>query len=452
MLVTVAVAAGLAMVPRSGSATTIQATPASANSGQLNQAVSWAASHIGQNFDDGLCLQFVASAWASAGIPLASSATALSYWQTNPNHWQEHPSSGSYNGAPTGAILFWGADAWNADGHAAIAADGSGNIISTSAYPYYDNIRGDPRVFEFNIGSRSASTYDYLGWMMPGDTGGSSSAPSAPSQPSSGSAPSSGGHVETVGGPTATWTDFVTAGGSAGATIPSQTSVNVACRIGGFEVADGDTWWYQIASAPWNSSYYASADAFYNDGQTSGSLHGTPFVDSSVPVCASAPSAPAPAPSAPAPAPTGTPSNPSSGSGSSTNTSPPHPSGGSTTTGTGSSSNHGTSTGAPSSTPTTPAPGPATTTETPGGVTHTWTDYSDAGGSEGPSIPSNQSVQITCRVQGFAVADGDTWWYEIASSPWSGTYFASADAFYNDGATSGSLLGTPFVDPSVPVC
>jgi hypothetical protein len=61
-------------------------------------------------------------------------------------------------------------------------------------------------------------------------------------------------------------------------------------------------------------------------------------------------------------------------------------------------------------------------------------------------------VQITCRVSGFTVSDGNTWWYEIASSPWNNSYYGSADAFYNNGQTSGSLHGTPFYDPSVPVC
>lgn len=111
---------------------------------------------------------------------------------------------------------------------------------------------------------------------------------------------------------------------------------------------------------------------------------------------------------------------------------------------------------APTPTPTpapTPEPAPAPTfAETTGGVTHTWTDYNNAGGTEGPSVPSNTTVQIQCKVTGFAVADGNTWWYRIASSPWSDSYYASADAFYNNGATSGSLLGTPFVDPSVPTC
>jgi hypothetical protein len=94
----------------------------------------------------------------------------------------------------------------------------------------------------------------------------------------------------------------------------------------------------------------------------------------------------------------------------------------------------------------------ATFTETVGGPTHTWTNYSDAGGTQGATISTSQSVQVTCVVQGFKVADGNTNWYRIASSPWSNAYYASADAFYNNGATSGSLRGTPFVDPKVPAC
>lgn len=90
--------------------------------------------------------------------------------------------------------------------------------------------------------------------------------------------------------------------------------------------------------------------------------------------------------------------------------------------------------------------------ETTGGVTNTWSDYADAGGTQGPTVQGNETVAISCRVQGFTVADGNNWWYQISSSPWSNAYYASADAFYNDGQTSGSLIGTPFVDTAVPVC
>jgi len=109
--------------------------------------------------------------------------------------------------------------------------------------------------------------------------------------------------------------------------------------------------------------------------------------------------------------------------------------------------------GATGVTPTAPTrPSETTYPETTGSVVHTWTDYEDAGGTEGPEIPSNDTVQISCKISGFAVADGNTWWYRIASSPWDNTYYGSADAFYNNGQTSGSLKGTPFVDPNVPAC
>jgi cytoskeletal protein RodZ len=93
-----------------------------------------------------------------------------------------------------------------------------------------------------------------------------------------------------------------------------------------------------------------------------------------------------------------------------------------------------------------------TGSETVGGQANTWTDYADAGGTEGPEISAFATVQVACRIQGFEVQDGDTWWYRIASSPWSDSFYASADAFYNNGRTSGSLIGTPYVDMSVPKC
>src|SRR3954451_25108420 len=83
------------------------------------------------------------------------------------------------------------------------------------------------------------------------------------------------------------------------------------------------------------------------------------------------------------------------------------------------------------------AQGAGTYTETAGGVTNTWTNPANAGGVAGAQIPAFASVQISCKIQGFAVADGNTNWYRIASPPWNDAYWASADAFYNNGATSG---------------
>ena len=201
------------------------------------------------------------------------------------------------------------------------------------------------------------------------------------------------GLLETVGGVTHTFTDYSNAGGNQGPSVSTGQTVTIACRVQGFAVADGNTWWYQIASSPWNNVYYASADAFYNNGATSGSLIGTPYVDGAVPTCSSQQSQ------------------------------------GITAT-----------------------PQATTYTETSGGVIHTWSDYTNAGGNQGPNIGSNQQVQISCAVQGFKVANGNTWWYQIASGPWGGNYYASADAFYNNGHTSGSLIGTPYVDTAVPTC
>lgn len=196
-----------------------------------------------------------------------------------------------------------------------------------------------------------------------------------------------GAHQETAGGRANTWTDPASAGGTNGASIPAGATVSVSCRVTGFKVANGNTWWYRIASSPWNNAFYATADAFYNNGSRSGSLQGTPFVDTSVPLCAG---------SAPPP--------------------------------------------------------PETRPETVGGNANTWTNYTNAGGTQGPTIPNGTTVAISCKVTGFKVADGNTWWYRIASSPWNNAYYVSADAFYNNGATSGSLHGTPFVDPAVPNC
>jgi hypothetical protein len=217
-------------------------------------------------------------------------------------------------------------------------------------------------------------------------------APDAPSQASPAPVASvvnvpAGSYPETAGGVAHTRTDPSSAGGTQGPSISGGATVGIACKLQGFRVADGNTWWYRIAASPWNSNYYVSADAFYNNGQTSGSLHGTPFVDPAVPDCGQAASLP-----------------------------------------------------------------PPSWNETVGGNANTWTNPANAGGYQGPTIPAYTTVPIACKLQGFRVADGNTWWYRIAASPWNGNYYVSADAFYNNGQTSGSLHGTPFVDPAVADC
>lgn len=107
---------------------------------------------------------------------------------------------------------------------------------------------------------------------------------------------------------------------------------------------------------------------------------------------------------------------------------------------------------APATPPSTPAPA-KTYTETSGPATNkTFTNHMNAGGTLGPTIAPYSQVQITCKTQGFVVSNGNPWWYKLASAPWNNQYWATADAFYNNGATSGSLAGTPYVDPAVPNC
>jgi surface antigen len=281
-------------------------------------------------------------------------------------------------GYPVNGTPALGAIAWSQKlpwGHVAWVSDVSGGTVTIQEYNEYGNGTFDTR-------SVAASTFQYIHFK---DLSAPTQTPPPVQPPSS----SPGTHPETTGGLTHTWTNYTNAGGTQGSSIGSNQTVQISCKLQGFVVADGNPWWYQVASSPWNNGYYASADAFYNNGATSGSLAGTPFVDPSVPDCTA---------------------------------------------------------GSP------PPPPPSTYSETTGGVTHTWTNYSNAGGTQGSSINAYQTVQIACKVTGFQVADGNTWWYRIASSPWNGAYYASADAFYNNGQTSGSLVGTPFVDNNVPNC
>ena len=296
--------------------------------------------------------------------------------------------------------------------------------------------------------------------------------------------PTQKGTGETTGGVTNTWTDYGDAGGSQGPAIQGNETVAISCRVQGFTVADGNNWWYQVSSSPWSDGFYASADAFYNNGQTSGSLAGTPFVDSSIPIC-SAPSTPLPSALAETTGgPTNTWTNYTNAGGSQGPTIASNETVDITCALQGfrvadgntwwyqiasspwsnayyasadafynNGETSGTLLGTPFVDPAVPqCSGSAGLSETTGGSTNTWTNYTNAGGSQGPTIGSNATVKVTCALHGFAVADGNTWWYQIASSPWSNAYYASADAFYNDGATSGTLLGTPFVDPAVPLC
>jgi streptogramin lyase/cell wall-associated NlpC family hydrolase len=183
----------------------------------VQDALNWALTQVGhptgpvklwEGIDTALawnlqCLSFVQDAWFEAGVTLGntnSTTTALSYWKsllkTNPNNFPIHlacPTAqttgdctkSSYSNTPPpplGALVFWGNNKYVADGgHVAISlgndlsTTANNEVVSTPAYPYYSpvypyySLKGifDPRVFEFPLKARDASTYNYLGWMMP---------------------------------------------------------------------------------------------------------------------------------------------------------------------------------------------------------------------------------------------------------------------------------------------
>lgn len=326
----IAVVVALAVIrPGTSSPSPVQFQETAASATQVELADNYAKSFVPQDYLSGDCLEFVADAWDQAGIHIDSSPTALTYWETDPNHFVEHASPKLYDNPPAGAMMFWGVTQWSSAGHVGLSL-GNGTVVSTAAYPYLEGANG---VEIFPLTRRSPLTYNYLGWIMPGESASATPtptlAPKAPptSQPSSSAttppptiAPSgtpTSGHsstptpvpssspssqpttppttpapppppatyAETAGGVAHTWTDYANASGSEGPSVPAFATVQIACRVTGFAVADGNTWWYRIASSPWNNAYYVSADAFYNNGSTSGPLKGTPFVDPNVPNC-----------------------------------------------------------------------------------------------------------------------------------------------------------------------
>lgn len=319
------------------------------------------------------------------GVPLKAYGNANQYWNNSllTPYVDQHDNGSGYQPVPGDIVV----DTAGRYGHVQIVDSDSGGtltLVDQNSSP-----TGWATATLQGNGLWKRSNGDTSIHFLHIKANGSANPVTPTNPPTTTSAPSSTTYAETTGSVANTWTNYQSAGGNAGATIAKNATVQIACRVTGFKVGDGNTWWYQIASAPWSGSYYVSADAFYNNGATSGSLAGTPWVDSAVPDC-------------------------SSGGG-----------GGVTE---------------------------QTWAETTGSTANTWTNYQSAGGTQGATISKNETVQIACKLTGFKVADGNTWWYRIASSPWNNSYYVSADAFYNDGATAGSLSGTPWVDSAVPSC
>lgn len=122
-----------------------------------------------------------------------------------------------------------------------------------------------------------------------GSSGGGSApgsgAPSpSPPSPSPSPPPANHNEQETPNHPVNTFTNYHNASGM-GPAIAAGQWVEVSCRVYDPTIAsvNPDGYWYRIASAPWNNTYYSPANTFMN-----GDPYGGPYThntDFSVPVC-----------------------------------------------------------------------------------------------------------------------------------------------------------------------
>ncbi len=85
--------------------------------------------------------------------------------------------------------------------------------------------------------------------------------------------------AETAGGVAHTWTNYQNAGGYQGQSVAQYQTIQIACKITGFVVADGNPWWYRIAQTP------GFANAFLA-GFSPGRWAGRPFHPHSCRACA----------------------------------------------------------------------------------------------------------------------------------------------------------------------
>ena len=145
--------------------------PASATSDPAPTAIAWAQRFLNTTTDDGLCLQFVASAYQSAGVNIGSVGSkngASDYWSKDPAGYTRHPGDTS---PPAGALVFWGASdvggTRNPYGHVGIfvgsvsGQSASDEVISTASWPVKSVVH------YFSLSARNAHGYPYLGWMAP---------------------------------------------------------------------------------------------------------------------------------------------------------------------------------------------------------------------------------------------------------------------------------------------
>ena len=88
-------------------------------------AINWANGRLGQSYDSGYCLAFVAEAYSAAGVDIGGADAAADYWSSNPNGYAEHSDASP----EWGSLVFWGATSANYAGHVGIYL-GNDTVIS----------------------------------------------------------------------------------------------------------------------------------------------------------------------------------------------------------------------------------------------------------------------------------------------------------------------------------
>jgi hypothetical protein len=106
----------MAVAALAGSGTVISLPcPASAATTVENNAITWAKAQVGTDLDPILCLSFVHSAWANAGVDLKSFVNvkwnADSYPQSIWGHFIHGTTGGANTTPPSGALVFFNAKA-----------------------------------------------------------------------------------------------------------------------------------------------------------------------------------------------------------------------------------------------------------------------------------------------------------------------------------------------------
>ena len=271
--------------PTPGSPPGTSAASSSASQG----AVAWAESHLGQNYDVGLCLLFVYDAYLDGGHlniggPTGNNVTAVGWWNAHPS--AQH--AGDPN-PPFGALVFWAGHGSYPEGHVALSL-GGGQVISTYERTTYS-------VHTYSIAARNASGAPYLGWIMPAGAQPApapspapapapvaappAATPPAAPQPQ---APASYPEQASVHHPVPTFANHSNASGP-GPSIGVGQWVQVSCKVYDPSIvsATPDGYWYRVASGPWNNSYYAVANTFMNGDPPNGPY--THNTDMSVPNC-----------------------------------------------------------------------------------------------------------------------------------------------------------------------